>query len=147
MAVTDVLDSQEVTVYYCADEDADENTAGAVWTILGYVTGLSLSKNRNERDIYNKRDKVCTKLGRNEFTGNMNQIYTQNSVGIYKLFNDGLPVALKFTLDKDLNGSVDETWYLSNVAFKNAQLDFGNTNEGGDVTMSVEFSYTADHVV
>lgn len=137
----------EVTAYYCTNENADENTAGAVWTILGYITGLSLSKNRNERDVYDKTDKVCTKLGRNEFKGSMSQIYTQNTLGIYKLFNDGVPVALKFALDKDMNSSVDETWYLSNVAFKNAQIDFGNTNDGGDVTMSVDFSYTDDHIV
>lgn len=148
MPFNDPLDAMEVTVYYCNDENADENTVGAVWTVLGYVTTLSLRKNRNERDVYNKRDKVCTKYGKNEFGGNLAQIYTVNTAGIYKLFNDALPVALKFALDKDMNGGIDETWYLSNVAFKNASIDFGNPNDGGaDVTMSVEFSYTDDHIV
>ena len=47
-----------------------------------------------------------------------------------------------------MNGGTDETWYLSNVSFKNGQIDFGDVNDGGaDVTMSVDFSYTEDHVV
>ncbi len=147
MAVTDVMVGDEGTLYYCTDENADESTVGAIWTALGYITGFSISENRNERDIFNKRTKACTKPGRNEFTGSISQLYTQYTVGVAKLFDDNLPVALKLEVDKDVNGSVDETFYFSNVAFKNKKVDFGSLNENGDVTLSCDFSYSESHVV
>jgi hypothetical protein len=145
MAATDPMVGNEGTLYYCTVDDADETTTGATWSVLGYISGFSVSKNRNEKDMYNKLDKVCTKKGRKEFTGSISQLYTRYTDGVYKLFNDGIPVALKFAVDKDLTGVADETWYFSNVAFKNAKIDFGNTQENNEVTMSCDFSYTDDH--
>jgi hypothetical protein len=147
MAASDPMDGLEGTLYYCADENADESTVGAVWVALAYVTGFSVNRDRSERDVYNKRDKVCTKKGRNNFTGSISQLYTQYSTGVSKLFDDELPVALKLAVDKDLNGSVDETRYFSNVYFKNAKEDYGNLNDGGDVVMSCDFSFTECHTV
>ena len=147
MAATDPMDSMEGTLYYCVDENADESTTGAVWVTLGYTTKFSFSKNKNKRVIYNKTTKVCSKAGRLDYKGSISQLYTIDANGVVKLFNDGLPVALKFEVDKDLTGSVTETRYFSNVDFDNAQFDAGNPNEGGDVTVSVDFTYTNDHVV
>lgn len=141
------MDSMEGSLSYCVDEEADETTGGAVWLPLGYVTAFSFSKNKNKRVIYNKTEKVCSKKGRLDYSGNMSQLYTTDAEGCIKLFNDDKPVALKFEVDADLTGNVTETRYFSNVDFDNAQADYGNPNEGGDVTISVDFTYTNDHVV
>ena len=141
------MDSMEGSLSYCVDEEADESTVGAVWLPLGYVTAFNFSKNKNKRVIYNKTQKVCSKKGRLDYRGSISQLYTTDAEGCIKLFNDDKPVALKFEVDADLTGSVTETRYFSNVDFDNAQYDAGNPNEGGDVTISVDFNYTDDHVV
>lgn len=141
------VDAMEVTLYVCANEVADENTSGAVWTPFGFTTKFSFTKNKNKRVIYEKTEKVCSKKGRKENKGSMSQLYTADSEGCIKLFNDDLPVALKAEIDKGLTGSITETRYFSNVEFDNAQSDYGDPNNGGDVTISVDFTYTDDHVV
>ena len=147
MAAGDPMGSMEGTLYYCSNENADESTAGAVWTTFAYITGFSISEDRSERDVYNKATKVCTKYGRNNFTGSISQLYTQYTSGVAKLFDDGLAVALKLEVDKDRDGSVDETWYFSVVNFKGKKVDFGSLNEDGDVTLSCDLSYAEMHVV
>jgi hypothetical protein len=147
MAVSDVMDSLEGTLFYCVNENADESTIGATWVPLGYVTGFSITRNKNKRVIYNKLTKACSKKGRREYSGNISQLYTIWNSGVCKLFTDDLPVALKLEVDKDITGVVTETRYFSVVDFDNAQEDYGNLNEGGDVTISCDFTYSEEHVV
>ena len=147
MAITDPMDGLEGTLKYCADENADENTVGATWVPLGYVTGFSVARNKNKRVVYDKQTKVCSKAGRQEYTGSISQLYTYWTEGVSKLFTDDLPVALKLEVDKDLTGNVDETRYFDTVDFDNAKEDYGDLNNGGDVTISCDFTYADDHVV
>jgi hypothetical protein len=147
MAVSDVMDSLEGTLKYCVNEVADESTVGATWIALGYVTGFSVKRNKNKRVIYEKLNKVCSKKGRHEYSGSISQLYTIWTSGVCKLFTDDLPVALKLEVDKDITGNVTETRYFSVVDFDNASEDYGNTNEGGDVTISCDFTYSEEHVV
>lgn len=147
MAITDVMDSLEGSLYYCVDSDADENTVGATWQPLGYVTGFSFTRNKNKRAVYNKITKVCSKKGRQDYSGNISQLYVDWDSGVAKLFDDDVAVALKLVVDKDLTGNTDETVYLSIVDFDNCQFNAGNTNEGGDVTVSCDFTFANCHAV
>jgi hypothetical protein len=147
MASTDPMDSLEGTLYYCTNPNADESTSGAVWVTLGYVTGFSVTRNKNKRVVYNKLTKVCSKKGRYDYKGSITQLYTIWNEGVCKLFTDDNSVALKLEVDKDITGVVTETRYFSIVDFDNAQESYGDMNNGGEVTISCDFTFSEDHVV
>lgn len=147
MAATDTVKyGLEGTLYYCTDADADENTVGASWVELGYVTDFSITKNKNKIVYYNKYEKQGAKNGRIEVTGSLGQLYTNYAGSIMKLGDDDAVVALKLVV-ADNGVTESETCYVKNVDLDNLRFNPGNLNDTSEMTFSADFTATDYHFV
>jgi hypothetical protein len=147
VAFSKSLDASNGTLYYCVNPLADESTSGATWIVFGYVTGFSASIKKNKRAVYEHLVKTHSQPGKEDYSGKIDELYTRYNEGIAKLCEDDTSIALKFTLDPGNTGTPVETHYFSVVDLDNLQYTFGNQGDGGDITISADFTFSEHHIV
>jgi hypothetical protein len=147
LAATDtVKTSIEATVYYNKNYTANENTTEG-WNKLSYCTDFSLDEKANPYKYYDKFKKMPNKRGRPENTGSITHLLTNYGASFFKLARDNTPVAIKIEITDNGWGLPGETYYIDTVNFEDRSIKFGNTNEAGDITITVNFSYNTFTVV
>jgi hypothetical protein len=147
VAFSKSLDAASGYLYTCINPLADESTTGAVWNVQGYVTDFSAAFKKNKRAVYEHLVKTHSQPGKEEYSGKIGALYTKHDEGFAKLCEDDVSIALKFVLDPGNTGTPIETHYFSVVDLDNLNYNFGNQNDGGDISYSADFTFSEHHVV